>query len=187
MIFSNFFIYLPNFHFNRKVFPHSALAQNRKSFGNKVMCTFFNFGLPSLYFDCFLSKRGFYFLENKQNINHNHIFSYKGHFVWLSGQPFTYTSWRTGEPSSSLDQKCYGVHTWKGDFGWNDAVCSITTYLRSKFRPLCKKEKSTGTGKCGHSILIENLNHQVYFPKVFSAELGCFKWENYKIKKSNLI
>ena len=109
------------------------------------MCIFFNFGLPSLYSDCFLSRPGFYFLENQLNINH--ILSFKGHFVWLSGQPFTYTSWRTGEPNSGLDQKCYGVHTWIEDFDWNDAVCSITTYLGSKFRPLCKKEKSTSTGK----------------------------------------
>ena len=75
----------------------------------------------------------------------------KGLFVWQSGQPFTYTSWRTGdhggEPNSGLDQMCYGVHTWKKDFDWNDAVCSITTYSGSKFRPLCKKEKSTSTGK----------------------------------------
>ena len=64
----------------------------------------------------------------------------QGKFVWLSGQPFTYTNWKPNEPNSGVNQNCDGVHTWKGDFGWNDAECSYTTFLGSKWRPLCEKQ-----------------------------------------------
>ena len=84
----------------------------------------------------------------------NHIFSIKGTFVWKSGAPFTYTSWRAREPNSGSLSGCYAVHTFVGDFSWNDAKCSYTTWPRNwagkKWRPLCKKEKpgSTGTVVC---------------------------------------
>ena len=70
------------------------------------------------------------------------MFYLKGTFVWLSGKPFAYTSWRVGEPSSGMNQNCYGIHTWIGDFGWNDALCSYTNYIGSKWRPFCEKEKT---------------------------------------------
>ena len=75
------------------------------------------------------------------------MFYLKGTFVWLSGKPFAYTSWRGGEPSSGMNQNCYGIHTWIGDFGWNDALCSYTNHVGSKWRPLCEKEKTFSSGK----------------------------------------
>ena len=137
--FFNFFIYLPNFHFNRKVFPHSALAQNRKSFGNEVMCNFFQFWTPFSIFWLFSIKT--WLLLSREPMEYKSYSFLKGLFVWQSGQPFTYTSWRTDEPNSGLDQNCYGVHTWTQDFDWNDALCSYTSYLGSRFRPLCEKGK----------------------------------------------
>lgn len=69
----------------------------------------------------------------------------KGKFVWTSGKPFTYTSWRANEPNSGQGMG-YGIHTWIGDFGWNDAKTSYYTHLGKKWRPLCKKGKTGSTG-----------------------------------------
>ena len=80
---------------------------------------------------------------------------FKGKFVWKSGAPFTYTSWRAHEPNSGSLSGCYAVHTFVGDFSWNDAKCSYTTWPRNwagkKWRPLCKKEKPGSTGTVGFS------------------------------------
>ena len=68
------------------------------------------------------------------------IFSIKGKFAWKSGKPFAYTSWRANEPNSGLHTG-YGIHTWIGDFGWNDAKYAYTTHLGKKWRPLCMRKK----------------------------------------------
>ena len=81
------------------------------------------------------------------------MFSIKGKFVWLSGKPFTYTSWKTGKPNSALNEKCVGVHTtW--DFGWNDDHCNKSNYKSTtnicnncKYRPLCMLSTCYDPGK----------------------------------------
>ena len=70
----------------------------------------------------------------------NQIFFIKGKFAWKSGKPFAYTSWRANEPNSGLHTG-YGIHTWIGDFGWNDAKYAYTTHLGKKWRPLCMRKK----------------------------------------------
>ena len=85
---------------------------------------------------CKISKSTVGYLDKSL---HNQIFSIKGKFVWLSGEPFKYKSWKTGEPNYvPLNQEsCVGVHTtW--NFNWSDEFCSVNKYKSTKFRPLCK-------------------------------------------------
>lgn len=43
---------------------------------------------------------------------------------WVTGEPFDFTDWRSGEPNGELNENCLIVN-WSGQ-GWNDALCAGT-------------------------------------------------------------
>ena len=100
------------------------------------------------------------------------MFSIKGKFVWKSGKPFAYTSWRAHEPNSGLSTG-YGIHTWIGDFGWNDAKFAYTTHLGKKWRPLCMREKKGYPSMFNNQILVWKLKPNLYFPILIPKLYNC--------------
>ena len=46
-------------------------------------------------------------------------------FAWVTGEPFTYLSWRAGEPGAGPGENC-GVQRGMGLIGWNDRDCAVS-------------------------------------------------------------
>ncbi len=45
----------------------------------------------------------------------------EGTFVWVNGEPFSYTNWRAGEPNDQGGEDCTEIYA---DADWNDLPCS---------------------------------------------------------------
>jgi VCBS repeat-containing protein len=49
-----------------------------------------------------------------------------GAFTWVTGEPFVYTNWGTGQPSGGEDKLAYDYYF--GNWGWNDAPDDLGAY-----------------------------------------------------------
>ena len=53
----------------------------------------------------------------------------EGTFVWLDGQPFTYTNWEAGEPSNGggqYEEDCLVIAASRAAKGWDDRPCDAS-------------------------------------------------------------
>jgi hypothetical protein len=43
-----------------------------------------------------------------------------GDWIWVTGEPFSFTSWNSGEPNSGGGERFVHMFRWEGGLGWND-------------------------------------------------------------------
>jgi len=53
----------------------------------------------------------------------------EGTFVWVTGEPFTYTNWWPGEPNNSGNED-FIAYDFRGGWAWNDVPDSIPDLVR---------------------------------------------------------
>ena len=69
------------------------------------------------------------------------VFLQEGQFVWLSGDPVVFNSFRSGQPDDDKGEDCIELSNM--DSNWQDTYCNFASIASTQFyRPICKQEQT---------------------------------------------